>query len=53
LLPLYRIKWCCILLNYFLSSAKKEFVAPVKKEDRMLQLQKAKNLLSTIGMLYA
>lgn len=48
LLPLYQIKWCCIILNYFLPPGKinKDFVAPVMQEDRILQLNKAKEILN-------
>ncbi len=47
LLPLYRIKWCCIILNYFLPLGRvnKDFVAAVTPESRALQLEKARNVL--------
>ncbi len=53
LLPLYSIKWCCIVLNYFLPDGKlqKEFVLPIKYEDRKLQLQKAKLILKNLEVI--
>ena len=46
---LYRIKWCCIILNYFASSErrKKEFVGKVTEVNQALQLQKAKKILGS------
>ncbi|MFA6412288.1 MAG: phosphotransferase [Syntrophales bacterium] len=47
LLPLYRIKWCCILLNDFLpiDGARREFAQGRASERKKEQLEKAKNLL--------
>ena len=48
---LYRIKWCCIILNYFISSErrKKEFVGEVTEVNQALQLQKAKKILGSFA----
>jgi len=47
LLPLYRIKWCCILLNDFLpiDGARREFAQGGASEKRKEQLKKAQKLL--------
>jgi hypothetical protein len=47
LLPLYRIKWCCILLNVFLpiDGARREFAQGGASERKREQLKKAKNHL--------
>ena len=47
LLPVYRIKWVCLVLNYFLPQTRqiKNFVAQVTQFDRIVQLDKAKNIL--------
>lgn len=49
LLPIYCIKWCCIILNYFLPNGRimKSFSRDITKSVRENQLQKAeKHLLS-------
>lgn len=51
LLPLYRIKWICIVLNYFLpeKNCNKKFVSPITEQVRIEQLKKAKNLLNSLN----
>lgn len=46
LLPLYRVKWCCIVLNHFLpvDGARKRFAAPAASKSD--QLEKARRLLA-------
>lgn len=53
LLPLYRVKWCCIVLNYFLYEVKnmKAFVSNISSTTRMTQLKKAKDILSRVEAL--
>ena len=52
LLPVYEIKWCCIVLNEFLPRGRsrrtfmKKMLNPEVKKDE--QLQKAMNIISTI-----
>jgi hypothetical protein len=50
LLPVYRLKWCCILLNDFLpeGSARRSFSSgvAVTEEQRAEQLEKARGLLA-------
>jgi hypothetical protein len=50
LLPLYRIKWCCILLNDFLpiDGARREFAQGGALTRKKEQLKKAQNLLATL-----
>jgi hypothetical protein len=50
LLPLYRIKWCCILLNDFLliDGARREFAQGGASERKKVQLKKAENLLASL-----
>jgi hypothetical protein len=47
LLPVYRIKWCCILMNEFLPAddARRQYAKAGNSERRQIQLQKAKQLL--------
>lgn len=56
LMPVYRIKWCCILLNDFLpvGGRRREFagLAPDSRRRRA-QLAQARLLLSTVGDLVA
>lgn len=53
LLPVYRVKWCCILLNDFLpvGGERRRFArrAPVSDQTRDLQLDKARRLLAAGG----
>lgn len=53
LLPLYRIKWCCIVLNHFLrvERERKVFAVHDAMEKKHEQLDKAKRLLSSIESL--
>ncbi len=48
LLPLYRIKWCCILLNEFLTTGgdRRKHANPSDPGKKMLQLAKAKQYFS-------
>ena len=52
LLPLFQIKWCCILLNEFLPAAAKrrQFANPVAEieQRKKLQLEKAQKLFNSI-----
>lgn len=50
LLPLYRIKWCCILLNDFLliDGARREFAQGGASERKKEQLKKSENLLASL-----
>ena len=50
LLPLYRIKWCCIILNHFLpvASARRDFAQGAASEQKAEQLDKVKLLLTSI-----
>ena len=50
LLPLYRIKWTCIVLNYFVprNQHEKNFVTSITSEKRYEQLQKAKKIVDTL-----
>lgn len=55
LLPLYRIKWCCIVLNHFLpvDSGRRDFAQGVASLERKTeQLDKADLLLASIEQLY-
>ncbi len=51
LLPLYRIKWCCIVLNHFLRMEKERKLFAVRDAMGMRyeQLNKARMLLSSIN----
>lgn len=51
LLPVYRIKWICITLNYFLANyqQKKEFIAEVTRTDKISQLKKAQKILNSLN----
>lgn len=51
LLPLYRIKWCCIVLNHFLrvDRERKVFAAQDAMDKKHEQLEKARKLLSVIS----
>lgn len=53
LLPVYQVKWCCIVLNEFLpeAQARRRFSAADLRPDRQpaLQLQKAQILLDEVG----
>jgi hypothetical protein len=50
--PIFRVKWCCIILNEFLPEAaeRRRFAAPGLDEDhgKLSQLDKARRLLATI-----
>ena len=52
LLPVYKIKWCCIILNEFLPRGRsrrafmKDMLNPEVKKDE--QLQKAMNIIANI-----
>lgn len=52
LLPLFQLKWCCIMLNHFLpvSRERRRFANPALDDDeaKQLQLQKAQTFYSTI-----
>lgn len=52
LLPVYRLKWCCMLLNDFLptGSARRAFASgkPVTADQRATQLGKARELLEKV-----
>ena len=54
LLPLYRIKWCCIILNDFLpvDSDRRNFAQGMAAERKADQLDKAESLLGCIEELY-
>ena len=49
LLPLYRIKWCCIILNHFLpvDSGRRDFAQGALLEQKVEQLDKVKSLLAS------
>jgi hypothetical protein len=53
LLPVYQIKWCCILLNDFLptGSARRQFSKGSENlaDKKFLQLEKAKHALERVG----
>ncbi len=53
LLPLYRIKWCCIVLNHFLRVDRERKIFAVKDamKKKHEQLDKAKRLLGSIESL--
>ena len=53
LLPLYRIKWCCIILNHFLpvDSGRRDFAQGALLEQKAEQLDKAKMLLDSLEQL--
>lgn len=51
LLPVYRIKWCCILLNEFLTteSARRNFSGNINSSERKhAQLQKSRHCLNSL-----
>lgn len=52
LLPIYQIKWCCIVLNDFLpaGSQRRQFSASLEEQERrkIRQLDKARSLLEAI-----
>ncbi len=50
LLPLIRIKWCCIILNCFVTpfKARKEYALPLTSEHRAVQISKARKILDTV-----
>jgi hypothetical protein len=50
LLPVYRIKWCCILLNHFLpvASDRRVFAQGAAREQKKEQLNKAQNLMASL-----
>ena len=52
LFPVYCIKWCCIILNYFLPGGKiwKNFTEVVTRSVREVQFQKAQKRLQTLRM---
>jgi hypothetical protein len=53
LLPVYRVKWCCILLNEFLpvSARRRQFSGPAveQQERKVLQLDKARWAVAALG----
>lgn len=51
LLPLYRVKWCCIVLNHFLcvDRERKEFAIKDAMGKKYEQLKKARGLLDSIS----
>jgi thiamine kinase-like enzyme len=53
LLPVYRIKWCCILLNHFLRAERerKRFADQNATEKKSSQLAEAKSLLNSVDAL--
>jgi hypothetical protein len=53
LLPVYRIKWCCIVLNHFLpvASNRRAFAQGAIEERKKEQLAKAKRLLASLDQL--
>lgn len=55
LLPVYRIKWCCILLNHFLpvASDRRIFAQGAAGKQKKEQLAKAKQLLASLQQLEA
>ena len=52
LLPVYRLKWCCIALNEFLptGAARRRFsqVGMDAEQAKRIQLQKTRDMLGTI-----
>lgn len=54
LLPLYRVKWCCIILNEFLAvdRARREFSAADTRDNRARQLALAGQLLDRMEEAY-
>jgi hypothetical protein len=50
LLPVYRIKWCCILLNHFLpvASDRRAFAQGAARKQKDEQLNKSQQLLATL-----
>lgn len=48
--PVYRLKWCCILLNAFLplDRARRHFAQPPTGDAKALQLHKARHLLTLL-----
>ncbi len=50
LLPLYRIKWCCIILNHFLpvDSGRRNFAQGAVSKQKAEQLDKARLLLASL-----
>ena len=48
MLPVYRIKWCCILLNDFLDvdSKRRDFANGISEDLKARQLEKAKSYLN-------
>jgi len=54
LMPVYRIKWCCILLNHFLHVGKerKRFADEDAPDKKRVQLEKARSLLNSIDALH-
>ncbi len=51
LLPLYRLKWCCIVLNEFLpeEGERRRFASPADEEVRKVdQLSRARQMLRTV-----
>jgi hypothetical protein len=55
LLPVYRIKWCCILLNHFLpvASDRRAFAQGTARERKKEQLNKARTLLASLEQVVA
>ncbi|MBI2480928.1 MAG: hypothetical protein HYV60_20540, partial [Planctomycetia bacterium] len=50
LLPLYQVKWCCILLNEFVATAgQRRKFAEQQPADLALQLEKAKRLAEQLS----
>jgi hypothetical protein len=52
LMPVYRVKWCCIVLNEFVrvSSKRRRFAHAdgTREEKKILQLQKARGILQSV-----
>jgi hypothetical protein len=50
LLPVYRIKWCCIMLNHFLpaGSARRRFAGENDQSAAQIQLEKAQAALAQV-----
>jgi hypothetical protein len=51
--PLYRIKWCCIVLNHFLpvEAERRNFADPNAGKSKVVQLEKAQNIITTLTTL--
>jgi hypothetical protein len=51
LLPVYRMKWCCIVLNEFVrvSSSRRRFAGADLEQKKVVQLQKARRILQQLS----